>query len=66
MVDQSVPEGLHPVEEPMLEQFMKNYSPWEGLTLEKFVEDCHFTGGTLRCSGGKEQGGKSSRDCVMK
>ena len=24
----------------MLEQFVKNCSPWEGLTLEKFVEDC--------------------------
>ncbi|GAB0182116.1 AN1-type zinc finger protein 5-like [Grus japonensis] len=23
-----------------LEQFMKNCSPWEGLTLEKFMEDC--------------------------
>ncbi|GAB0204055.1 AN1-type zinc finger protein 5-like [Grus japonensis] len=25
---------------PTLEQFVKNCSPWEGLTLEKFVEDC--------------------------
>ena len=25
---------------PMLEQFVKNCSPWEGLTLEKFVKDC--------------------------
>jgi len=24
----------------MLEQFVKNCTPWEGLTLEKFVEDC--------------------------
>ena len=24
----------------MLEQFVKNYSLWEGLTLEKFVKDC--------------------------
>jgi len=23
-----------------LEQFMKSYSPWEGLALEKIVEDC--------------------------
>ncbi|KAJ7399547.1 hypothetical protein BTVI_113888 [Pitangus sulphuratus] len=25
---------------PMLEQFVKNCSPWEGLTLEKLIEDC--------------------------
>ena len=24
----------------MLEQFVKNCSLWEGLTLEKFVKDC--------------------------
>jgi len=23
-----------------MEQFVKNCSPWEGLTLEKFMEDC--------------------------
>ena len=40
MLEQSVPEGLHPWKGPMLEQFMKNCSLWEGLTLEKLVEDC--------------------------
>ena len=40
MLEQPVPEGLHPVEGPTLEQFMKNCSLWEGLTLEKFMEDC--------------------------
>ncbi|GAB0188839.1 hypothetical protein GRJ2_001349200 [Grus japonensis] len=39
-LEQFAPEGLHPVEETMLEQFVKDCSPWEGLTLEKFVKDC--------------------------
>jgi len=39
VLEQSVPEGLHAVEETMLEHFMKN-SPWEGLVVEWFVEDC--------------------------
>lgn len=24
----------------MLEQFVKNHYPWDGLTLDKLVEDC--------------------------
>jgi len=37
----SVPEGLHPMgRDPTPEQFLKNCSPLEELTLEKFVEDC--------------------------
>jgi len=45
MLEQPVPEVLHPTEEtcgkdPLVKQFMKNCSPWEGLTLEKIVEDC--------------------------
>lgn len=42
---------------PMLEQFVKNCSPWEGLTLEKFVEWPH--NGT-----GEGWGGRSSRENV--
>ena len=33
-------QDLQPSREPMLEQFVKNCSPWEGLMLEKFFEDC--------------------------
>uniref|UniRef100_A0A8B9NIA1 Amyloid beta A4 protein-binding family A member 1 n=1 Tax=Accipiter nisus TaxID=211598 RepID=A0A8B9NIA1_9AVES len=39
MLEQCVPERLHPTEGPMLEQFVKNCSPWEGSTLKKFMED---------------------------
>ena len=34
MLEQSFPEGPHPVERTTLEQFMKNCSLWEGLMLE--------------------------------
>ncbi|GAB0176600.1 EH domain-containing protein 4 [Grus japonensis] len=30
-LEQSAPEGLHPMEETMLEQFVKDCSPWERL-----------------------------------
>jgi len=40
MLEQPVPEGLHPVEGLMMEQLMENCSPWEGVTLEQFMEDC--------------------------
>jgi len=36
-LEQPVPEALHPMEGPMLGQFGKSCSLWEGLTLEKFV-----------------------------
>ncbi|PKU39986.1 hypothetical protein llap_9707 [Limosa lapponica baueri] len=39
-LEQSVPEGLHTVQGPTMEQFLKSYSLWEGLTLEKFMEHC--------------------------
>ncbi|GAB0205320.1 hypothetical protein GRJ2_002997600 [Grus japonensis] len=39
-LEQSAPEGLHPVGETMLEQFMKDCSPWERLMLEQFVKNC--------------------------
>ncbi|GAB0180737.1 zinc finger and BTB domain-containing protein 5 [Grus japonensis] len=39
-LEQFAPEGLHPMEETMLEQFMKDCTPWERPTLEKFVKDC--------------------------
>ncbi|GAB0180544.1 zinc finger and BTB domain-containing protein 5 [Grus japonensis] len=39
-LEQSAPEGLHPMGETMLEQFMNDCSPWERLTLEKFMKDC--------------------------
>jgi len=29
-----------PWEGPKLGQFVKSYSAWEGLTLEKFMENC--------------------------
>ena len=38
-LEQPVPEGLHQWEGPMLGQFMQSCSPWEGLALEKFVEN---------------------------
>lgn len=41
--------------EDILGQFMKNCSPWEGLTLEKL-------GGTSRWSRGRMWGGRSGRD----
>ncbi|GAB0182455.1 hypothetical protein GRJ2_000710800 [Grus japonensis] len=34
-LEQSAPEGLHPMGETMLEQFVKDCSPWERLTLEQ-------------------------------
>jgi len=40
MLEQFVPEGLHPVEGPTLGQFVKSCNPWEGLVLEKFVDNC--------------------------
>lgn len=40
MQKQSLPEGLHPVEETNVEQFGRNCSLWEGLMLEKQIEDC--------------------------
>lgn len=33
-------QDLGPPGESMLEQFVKNYSLWEALTLEKFTEGC--------------------------
>jgi len=33
-------KDLTPCKCPMLKKFVKNFSPWEGLTLEKFMEDC--------------------------
>ncbi|GAB0192392.1 zinc finger and BTB domain-containing protein 5 [Grus japonensis] len=39
-LEQFAPEGLHPMEETMLEQFVKDCSLWERLMLEKFVKDC--------------------------
>ncbi|GAB0187945.1 hypothetical protein GRJ2_001259800 [Grus japonensis] len=39
-LEQFAPEGLHPMGETTLEQFVKDCSLWEGLTLEKFMEDC--------------------------
>ncbi|KAK4815938.1 hypothetical protein QYF61_010195 [Mycteria americana] len=38
MLEQSIPEGLHPCRRPTLEQFVKNCSPWEGPTLEKVMK----------------------------
>ncbi|GAB0179058.1 hypothetical protein GRJ2_000371100 [Grus japonensis] len=40
MLEQSAPEGLHPVGETTLEQFVKDCSPWERPTLEQIVKDC--------------------------
>ena len=40
MLEQFAPEGLHPVGETTLEQFVKDCSPWERLMLEKFMKDC--------------------------
>lgn len=41
MLEQPVLGGLHPMEgDPHLEQFLKNYSLWEGFMLEKFLENC--------------------------
>jgi len=40
MLEQSVPEGLHPVGRTHAGQSVKSCSPWELLTLEKFVENC--------------------------
>ncbi|GAB0175689.1 EH domain-containing protein 4 [Grus japonensis] len=37
-LEQSVPEGLHPMEGT--HPHWKNCSPWEGLMLEKLMEDC--------------------------
>ena len=31
---------LQPMKDPTLKQFVKNCNLWEGLTLEKFMEDC--------------------------
>lgn len=57
MLEQSVPEWLHPTWVPSLgpklEQFMKNCSPEEGCTLEKLVENCLLWGGT---PGAREEG----------
>ncbi|KAK4810953.1 hypothetical protein QYF61_013361 [Mycteria americana] len=44
----------------MLEQFVKNCSPWEGPTLEKFVEDClpwvgPYAGAGEECEGKEQQ-----------
>jgi len=39
-LEQPVPEGLHPMGRTMLGQSVKSCSPWEGLTLEKVVENC--------------------------
>ena len=38
--EQSIPEGLHPMERTVLEQFLKSCSPWEGHMLEQFIKDC--------------------------
>ncbi|GAB0179641.1 zinc finger and BTB domain-containing protein 5 [Grus japonensis] len=40
MLEQFAPEGLHPMEEITLEQFVKVCTPWERLMLEKFMKDC--------------------------
>ncbi|GAB0183550.1 Golgi-specific brefeldin A-resistance guanine nucleotide exchange factor 1 [Grus japonensis] len=37
----------------MLEQFMKNCNPWEGLTLEKPMEDCLLSEGNYAVEQGK-------------
>ncbi|GAB0209637.1 EH domain-containing protein 4 [Grus japonensis] len=40
MLEQVCWQDLGPHGGPMLEQFMKNCSLWEGLMLEKFMKDC--------------------------
>lgn len=59
--------GLHPVEETLLEQFVKNCSPWKGLMMEKF-RGLSPMGGSTRTGGGSEEfylwGGRSSRDSM--
>lgn len=40
MLEQSVPDGFHPMERTMLEQLLKNCSPSEGSMLDQFMR--HF------------------------
>ena len=57
-------QGLRPRGAPMLEQFVKSCSPWEGLTLEEFVVNCVLwegphTGAEEEC----EEEGEAERMC---
>ncbi|GAB0207488.1 hypothetical protein GRJ2_003214500 [Grus japonensis] len=69
-LEQSVPEGLHPMEKDtwkgsMLEQFVKNCSLWDGRTLEKFVEDCLPWVGLHNAAGKRVRRKEQKRKCVM-
>lgn len=40
MLQQCVPEGLSLIERAYAEAFLENCILWEGLTLQKFMNDC--------------------------
>ena len=47
----------------MLEQLVKDCSPWEGLALEKFVEDCLPWEGPHAGAGEKHEEGVAENNC---